>query len=187
MENYSYNEVQIRSVLEDTAAEWQRLLQSFSEKSFNARPFSGSWTAAQVADHILLSNQSVTKALGLRGTLPDRDPVARVPELAGIFLDFSSRFVAADTIRPGRSHYEQSTLINSLERSFATILETMAQYELAGCVQHPAFGSITRLELLHFVYFHCRRHLRQLLRIYSITEHREYRLLSFLFQPPVLF
>jgi len=182
-----YDDVQVLSALRDAAREWQQVLLAFSEKGFNTKPFKDSWTAGQLADHILLSNQSVAAALEQPGAPAGRDAAARVPELAGIFLDFSTRLPAAEAIRPRRQKYEQDSLIAALDLSFAVLAETMAQRSFEEIVSHRAFGAITRLELLHFVCFHYRRHQQQLLHIYGIAEQKQYRFLSFLFHPPVLF
>ena len=58
-----------------------QLLQSVGERNFNQSPGTGKWSIAQVADHIRLSNNSVAKALALKGKPVDRNPGERVGEL----------------------------------------------------------------------------------------------------------
>ena len=58
-----------------------QLLQSIDERHFNQKPGADKWSIAQVADHIRLSNNSVAKALALKGKPVDRNPGERIDEL----------------------------------------------------------------------------------------------------------
>jgi hypothetical protein len=47
-------------------------MSSFSETQINEIPSTGSWTAAQVAEHVTKSNIGIVKSLKKRGNLPGR-------------------------------------------------------------------------------------------------------------------
>jgi hypothetical protein len=164
-----------------------QLANSFSEKGFNTVPFEGSWTAAQVIDHITKSNKSIVQALNLEGKPAGRKPDERTPELAKIFLDFTTKMKSPDFILPTQDNYPKASLIMSLESSVEKLKETAGNTSLSGAIEHPAFGEITKLELLYFVVYHTQRHTHQLQHIYEIVEHRQYKLLSFLFKQPLIF
>lgn len=163
------------------------LVNSFSEKGFNTIPFEGSWTAAQVTDHITKSNKSIVQALSLEGKPADRKPDERTPELAKIFLDFKTKLKSPDFILPTQDYYQKASLIVALESSIGKLKEATSNASLTDAIEHKAFGEITKLELLYFVIYHTQRHMHQMQHIYEIVENRQYKLLSFLFRQPLVF
>lgn len=173
--------------LDETIASLMKIIRSFNGKDINTVPFKGSWTAAQVADHITKSNLSIAKALALEGKPVDRRPNERASELKDTFLDFSTKMQAPGFILPDQDIYQKDTLINTLELSVNRIKEAISKTNLAESIAHPAFGEITKLELLYFVEYHTQRHIHQLKNIYSIANQKQYGFLSFLFQSSFLF
>jgi len=164
-----------------------RLAGSFSAKGYNTIPFRDSWTAGQLVDHLLRSNRSICQALEFPGEQAMRRPDERAPELERIFLDYNTKMQAPDFILPGQDSYDPEESLLAWQASVAQLRAAAAGAELTHCIGHPAFGEITRLELLYFVVYHTRRHTHQLQQIYNIVEQKSYRVLSFLFQPPALF
>lgn len=143
----------------------QQALQALSpltESQLNRAPFPGSWSAGQVTRHIIKSNGSIDQALGLPGYTARREPDQRVQELKEIFLDFSIKFGAAPFITPTRDSYQKDRLIKDLSATTRRLKETSRHIDLDQAIHHPAFGEITKLELLFFVLFHTQRHVRQL-------------------------
>jgi hypothetical protein len=163
------------------------LVNSFSEKGLNTIPFEGSWTAAQVIDHVTKSNKSITQALSLEGKPAGREPDERTPELAKIFLDFKTKLKSPDFILPTQDNYQKASLITALKLSIKKLKEVSGNTSLADAIEHKAFGEITKMELLYFVVYHTQRHMHQLQHIYEIVENRQYKLLSFLFRQPLVF
>lgn len=161
------------------------LVDSFSEKGLNAIPFEGSWTAAQVTDHITRSNKSIVQALSLEGKPAGRKPDDRTSELAKIFLDFRTKLKSPDFILPTQDIYQKEPLITAWKSSVEKLKEAAMNASLGDAIEHQAFGKITKLELLYFVVYHTQRHTHQLQRIYELIENRQYKLLSFLFKHPL--
>ncbi len=151
--------------LDQQLLELLQVISPLSEQQINAVPFPGSWTAAQATRHIIKSNSSIGQALSLPGEKTIRTPDQRVPELKEIFLDFTVKFQAAPFITPTREKYEKERLIADLKRSTARLKEASRQADLDEAIHHPAFGGITKLELLYFVQFHTQRHVRQVKNI----------------------
>src|SRR4026208_2195192 len=85
-------------VLEKTTRQIMEKVQRFDEVEINDIPYANSWTAAQVADHLTKSNNSIAKAMLLNGTTINRNPAARVDELQKVFLDFDSRLKSPDCL-----------------------------------------------------------------------------------------
>jgi hypothetical protein len=140
-------------------------LEKFSPQKINVIPYEGSWTAAQVADHVTKSNLSITRALQLQGTVINRNPFDRVKELKDIFLDFNSKLEAPPFIQPDQQVYDKSRLIGKLLESVSTLKEAGKRTELLEMINHSAFGDITKFEILHFVLYHTQRHTHQLQKI----------------------
>lgn len=187
MEYPTYNAGQIVPALDHIASEWNHILTAFSEKGLNLKPFRGSWTAAQLADHVILYNEAAAALLRQKGQASAGNTPGKLPELAALLLDSASRSKAEAALLPGRQLYAQVRLTDSVQRSFAVIGELALQHDLSECVRHESWGWMTRLELLHLVLFHSMRHRRQLQHIYGITEQRQYQFLSFLFHTPRYF
>jgi uncharacterized damage-inducible protein DinB len=159
------NTIQIASLInqmEQISTELIDLLQEVSELHFNQQPATGKWSIAQVVDHLYLSNKSIGKALSLIGTPVDRDPAERINELKSVFLDFTQTYDSPAFILPRNEHYERTHLMDELLRSLQQIHRLMYKGELSESINHPAFGDISKLEILHFVLFHTQRHTRQI-------------------------
>lgn len=142
-----------------------QLLQSANEWELNHKPGPEKWSMAQVADHITLSNNSIAKALALKGKPVDRDPGERIEELKGIFLDFQKKFQAPEFIVPTKDIYNPQLLLKELQESIQRIRMRMYEDDLDELINHPAFGNISKFEILHFVLYHTQRHLRQIKEI----------------------
>jgi DinB superfamily len=142
-----------------------QLLQSVNERHFNQKPGPDKWSISQVADHIRLSNNSVAKALALKGKPVDRNPGERIDELKSVFLDFQAKYKSPDFIIPSKDIYDPELLLKDLQASIQRIRERMYEDDLNELINHPAFGDISKFEILHFVLYHTQRHLRQIKEI----------------------
>ncbi len=153
--------------MEQTASGLIETLEQVSDSHFNYKPSAKKWSIAQVADHIRLSNQSITKALALDGLEVNRDPAERIQELKDVFLDFTKTFESPSFIIPKNEIYNRLELMTDLLHSLQQIHRLMYKMELNILINHPAFGDISKLEILHFVLFHTQRHLRQIKLIHQ--------------------
>jgi hypothetical protein len=154
--------------LDRALLEGLRILSPLSEQQVNTAPFTGSWTAGQVTRHIIKSNKSIGQALSLPGNTTHRPADQRVQELKDLFLDYSIKFQSAPFITPGRDHYDKERLVADLETSVSKLREGCLHTDLDEAIHHPAFGEITKLELLFFVLFHTQRHIHQLKKIVNL-------------------
>jgi len=159
-------------ILEATTHQLMEKVQRFDEVEINDIPYANSWTAAQVADHLTKSNNSIAKAMLLNGTTINRNPAARVEELQKVFLDFDSRLKSPDFIIPSQDIYEKDVVVNNLKWSVEKLMEVSHESDLSEMINHRAFGDITKFEILYFVYFHTLRHIHQLDKIYEAVKDR---------------
>jgi DinB family protein len=153
--------------VDDITFEFVQWVDVFSEKQINRLPKPGGWTAAQVADHVRKSNNGIAQALQLQGVEGERIADARVSELQSAFLDFSIKFKSPEFILPGQSIYNKPELIERLKRSVDRIKHERENANLGEIIHLSALGTISKLELLHFVIVHTKRHINQLKNIYQ--------------------
>lgn len=138
------------------------------ENKINTVPFEGSWTAGQLVMH-LIKSYGVAQTIHGHVTPTKREPDLNFGQIAGIFLDFSTKFQSPDFIVPEDKTYDKAALLKSLqqtkhdiENALATLDLTMTceDFELPGA--HTKF---TRLEWLYLMLCHTQRHIRQLKKI----------------------
>lgn len=75
----------IDNEIENTSNELQQVLSSFTQKDINNIPFAGSWTAGQVAEHVLKSASGVLDVLNGPEKPADRNPEAHIKQLGELF------------------------------------------------------------------------------------------------------
>jgi len=155
---------QLETALEGTL----QLLSTFTEKEINTVPFEGSWTAAQVCQHLYKSENGIDQLLYAPAELADRNPGEKTQQFKEIFLNYDIKFKSPDFILPEERHYIKTELEVSLEdvkEKMITAVQNSNLTEVAPLEEgHPLKGS-TKLEMIYFVTYHTMRHNHQLERI----------------------
>ncbi len=151
--------------LDNTTDGFLELIFSIQEDMMNNIPFTDSWTVAQVASHVTKSNKAIVQALSMDGKKAERNPGERIEELKKMFLNYETKFQSPEFIKPTQNIYKKETVVSDLEKSIGQLMETIPQINLPEIISLPAFGEITKLELLHFVLYHTQRHTHQLKNI----------------------
>jgi len=151
--------------LDVTSNELISLLQKEEEKTLNTIPFKNSWTAAQVAVHITKSNKAIAQGLQMQGIPAERDPEENAGHLKKMFLDFTVKFKSPAFIVPEKGDHNKGETLNALQASIESLQDKRNETDLSEIINLPAFGEVTKLELLHFVLYHTQRHIRQLKNI----------------------
>lgn len=161
-------EQELLKELDDTEIEFSGAISSFNDDEFNIVPFEGSWTAGQVAKHILLSASSLRVLYGpVKKT--SRPPDGRIEDLKSVFLDFNLKMKSPDFIIPEKKDYQRSQLQDDFKKTASQLKEAVKTLDLSEiCVDTPSvLGELTRLELISFIILHTKRHTRQLKNIKS--------------------
>jgi hypothetical protein len=160
-------------LLNKTTEEFVQLVSSFNDEEINATPYAGSWTAAQVAEHVTLSNIDIIKQLSAAGKKCEREPDAGVEKIRSIFLNFTRKLNSPDFILPTKNIYKRETAIRDLQQSvdqLNQVAETEDPFEI---IHHRIFGEITRIETIYFVIYHTQRHCHQLRKIQKFVFVKE--------------
>ena len=153
--------------IENTFNGFYNSLSAFDNEQLNRVPFEGSWTAGQVAEHIIKSV----------GGLPDnhtkgceRPYDEKVQAVKKLFLDFSIKFKSPDFIIPEQTAHDRNTLLKTIKEIQTHLSEVANNSDLTAlCLDFelPTFGYLTRYEWINFFVFHTQRHTRQLKHIYQ--------------------
>lgn len=156
--------------LDQSEQDFYAALASFRPHDVNRVPFEGSWTAGQVAEHILLAESGIPETV-LGSTGETNRPVAQyVPVIESIFLDFTARYQAPEFIIPSAGPHNQQQLLDAFTAERAAIREIAANEDLTlTCTdfEFPQIAHLTRWEWLQFVMCHSKRHTRQLRNIFE--------------------
>jgi len=155
---------------DETLSALENVLSRFEAPQINEVPFEGSWTAGQLAEHMILSNSGFLQVIN--GTVTDTDKPAdlMVSEIKKDFLNFDVKYDSPKVIYPEVKTYNQSALLENLKQiregistsiSNLDLTKTCSSYEL------PGYGYLTRLEAVYFVIYHTQRHVHQLKNIYN--------------------
>jgi len=138
---------------------------ALSQSAVNTVPFSGSWTAAQVIEHLCKSDEAIIKVLNGPVQPTNRSPDEMVNNLRATFLDFSTKLSSPDFIIPSNQTFDKESLIGAFRAGREQIGKAIQTLDLTATCHMPIFGEPTRLELIAFVIFHTMRHTNQVKHI----------------------
>lgn len=166
--NETVDRKQLLHDLDQTEQDFYAILATLTPRQVNTVPFEGSWTAGQVAEHILMSESGIPETV-LGSTEQTDRPVAQyVPVIESIFLDFTAKYQAPEFIIPSEGPHDQQQLLEAFKSERAAIREIAANEDLTlTCTdfEFPQIANLTRWEWLQFVLCHSKRHTRQLRNI----------------------
>ena len=159
---------QLTKDVHNAITELAEMFASIDENLVNVVPFDGSWTAAQLVQHMIISNGGFLETI--TGTVEDtaRVPDQKVEDIRDTFLNFSVKLQAPEFVRPALIDYDKNTLVESLfsiRNGLDYALEVLDLTKTCTSFKLPALGYLTRLEAAHFILYHTQRHIVQLNRI----------------------
>lgn len=147
-----------------------KLIAAFDDARFNEVPFAGSWTAGQVADHLLQSESGIPETLEGSTRITERKADEMVPVIASIFLDFSTKMKSPDFILPSDGHHDPKAYYEKFRHSrsqLGVLIEALDLTVTCTSFPFPQLGELTRYEWLNFGLCHAKRHTHQMENIYS--------------------
>jgi hypothetical protein len=166
------NTKELLESLDETSSELFKAVSLFDEENINTVPFKGSWTAAQVTEHVMLSNRAMIQSLEEEGRAASGNIDEGVAKLKEIFLNFDSKLQSPKFILPTQEMYNREQLIAELKDSVEQIKKLSARIDVSEMIDHRVFGEITKFEILHFVVYHTQRHIHQLNNIFQHLKNR---------------
>ncbi|TCD26191.1 DinB family protein [Pedobacter psychrodurus] len=154
----------------ETLSALENTLSKFNTAHVNAVPFKGSWTAGQLAEHMILSNSGFLQVINGPVTETDKPADLMVKEIRKDFLNFNVKYDSPKEIYPEDRTYNQPELLKSLKEIREGISNAVTGLDLTKtCTAYelPGYGFLTRLEAIYFVIYHTQRHVHQLKNIYN--------------------
>jgi hypothetical protein len=137
-------------------------LSQFDETVVNEIPFAGSWTPAQVAQHIILATDGLPDG---KNKPADRAFDALLPKIRPWWEDFTKKLKSPPPLVPDKKSRSKEELLSELKRVRAKDLAIVATQDLTViCLDSelPSIGYLTRYEWLEFIRIHLGRHTFQL-------------------------
>ncbi|GGF34340.1 DinB family protein [Echinicola rosea] len=154
-------------------------LKDLSENQLNSIPFEGSWTAAQVGNHLF---KSYAVAYTLKGNTAacDRQVDQKVWDIKNVFLDFTIKMASPEAILPDNNPISKAQLIRQLTERIEELKALKDEDLHRVCLDFiiPEYGEFTRLEWMWFTIFHTRRHVYQLEKIIAKLPKNSYHNVS---------
>ena len=160
--------------LHEAASGFLQAFSSFTQEQVNIVPFEGSWTAGQVAEHILKSASGVLGALTGQAEATARNPEEHVALLRKIFLDFNTKMKGPDIVAPSSEPKDKEALTGALIAAFSGIREAAEGKDLLKTFPAfplPGLGELTGVEFVNFITVHIKRHIHQLQNIAAKLPH----------------
>lgn len=145
------------------------LLEPLDEEQMHRIPFPGSWTAAQLGEHLLKSYQSIDWSR-IRATPSQRPSGAKSAQIDAVFLDFTKKYQPPEFVVPSTERISGRKLLEGLRKSTDGIAAFVWEHDLAfTCPEFGVigFGEMTAQEWIRFLTAHSTRHVRQLRNILS--------------------
>lgn len=148
-----------------------RTLSRFSDETLNTVPFEGSWTAGQVAEHIINSQLYILTQLS-EGPVSTADRLydQEVNTIQAIFRDMESKAKTDESIAPGPPTHDLRKLLETLNKQKEQqieIIKTRKLEEFCATLEFPGIGHLSRYEWMHMMIEHGQRHRRQIDNIYK--------------------
>ncbi|MGO1521751.1 MAG: DinB family protein [Sphingobacterium sp.] len=148
-----------------------RALSQFSNTTLNTVPFEKSWTAGQVAEHIMNSQLYIITQLSQGPvSIADRLYDQEVNTIQEIFRDMESKTKTDESIAPGPPPHSLKTLQKALQKQKnqqIDIIKTKKLREFSTILEFPGIGHLSLYEWMHMMIEHGQRHSRQIADIYK--------------------
>lgn len=154
--------------LGDTANSLAQVVDSFEPENFNRVPFPGSWTPAQVADHILKSLSGIPEMICGKTTSTQRLHNEKVKDIKNLFLNFDIKMQSPEFVLPENKTFDKAGLLKALQAVFTKIKDALERKDpTITCLgfEFPGFGYLTAYECGGFAVYHTQRHIHQLKNI----------------------
>ena len=148
-------------------------LNGFTENNFNIIPFEGSWSAGQVAEHLLKANSGAVDTLKGKTKEAARKPDENEDMIRSIFLDFGTKMQSPEAILPSSEPKEQEDMITKHIRTGDALRKIVTAEDLKLlCTDFslPNMGELTMYEWICFVNCHTKRHTHQLNNILKLLK-----------------
>lgn len=165
------------TLLSELDASSQQLLQHlsfFSADDFNQKLSDLEWSAAQIAEHLLLLEMVAIKVIAGKTIPTNRPPDQKCGVIKGSMEDMGTKYKAPEVIWPSSEPKDPQTMIAQFQVQRDQLKKMIAATDITeACMsfKHTSLGTLTRLEWVYFAIYHTQRHLQQMLRLTKEGRH----------------
>ncbi|TCC91962.1 DinB family protein [Pedobacter frigiditerrae] len=148
-------------------------VEGFDYMSYNQIPFDGSWTPAQVTQHIILASEGFVKVLNAEVKDAETAIDEKKSQIKAIFLDYGTKMKSPDFILPDLKEYDKErhlAKIAIIQEGIAKAINDLDLGKTCLSFELPGMGHLTRLEAIYFVTYHTERHIHQLKEIHRFQK-----------------
>lgn len=163
---------ELLAAIDEAISQLAGFMWALDENQVNTVPYTDSWTAGQLFNHVTKSINGMAGAMLKECKPAERDPGEKIAGLKKAFLDFSTKMKSPDFIVPEKGSYQKQVTIEELNQSVEQFKENANKANLNDMVEGLPLGAITKLELLHFVLYHTQRHLHQMEKIVDALKNK---------------
>jgi hypothetical protein len=158
---------QIISDIDQTFNTILLLISGMDDEFINLIPFETSWTAGQVAQHIIISGSGFADILYGAVEKTKREYDAIKLAIKSDFLNFDIKMTSPDFIVPPAIRYNKADLVSNLTHIKTALTNAVNSLNLRmTCLSFDVgYGYFTRYEAIYFVIYHTQRHIHQLKNI----------------------
>lgn len=163
--------------LRASAAEFERALAEFGPDDWEWSPGAEQWSAAEIAEHVVLTESAIVRLL--RGRLLKSPEVegAGMPDafLEARIEDRSRKGAAPSGLRPSSAYRSSGAALEEFRRRREQTLEYAGSTSdplRRHRMPHPMLGAMDGYQWLLFLAAHVRRHTAQLRELSAITSTR---------------
>ncbi|WP_264550694.1 DinB family protein [Flavobacterium sp. N2038] len=160
----------VQKKITDTFQKLKETLSLFPESDLNKVPYEGSWTAGQVAQHIIMADSGFPELFARKTEKTNRKPDENVKDIDALFLNFDLKMDAPVFLIPEKKEYNKNDLNLKLLKIESELLECAEKYDLtliSPDFQLPGFDKFTLYEWINFALVHTQRHTNQLNKIFK--------------------
>jgi hypothetical protein len=157
------NKENILADLQKNTQELVKSLERFSNEQFNQKPSAEQWSAANVAEHLLLIDRRINAGL-VEGSPATRQADLKLAPIKERLGNREVKLTAPEFIKPTEGLKDKEVMIRQIKEEREKMSNTIRALDPSENLnmKHHALGEMTRMEWVYFIIHHTERHLRQL-------------------------
>lgn len=165
---------QLLSDLDISTSQLLQYISNFNTEKFNFSPNDKRWSAAQIAEHLLMLDVIANKALTGKTITTNRPPDEKINLIKTAMSDINTKRIAPEIVQPSAELKDPQIMMEEIKIQRAILHKLIGEMDMTeACIgfKHPGLGTLTRLEWVYFTIYHTRRHLQQLQEIENSPSH----------------
>jgi len=158
-------------LLSDLEKSTQSLLEQlsrFNTENFNYKPSDTEWSAAQVAEHLLILETLANKIMRGESIATNRPADSKTIMIKLAMEDINTKRPAPEMVQPSHNFKDAEQIKNQFIKQRELLKQVIDTTDITeACIngKHPALGTLTKLEWIYFIVHHTQRHLHQMMRL----------------------